>query len=157
MRELVARELAVVALAGVHALLRIGPARLQHVVRQRAEADAPAFEDNDLDGRLSGSVDLLPRLGRRAVAGAREARLVVDGNLGRLFVQERGEDGPAEVEVVGAGLTAVLDERVGRVGRGEGDLVVVGQVEVVDAEDGGGERVGRGTERAAEGGDLREE
>ena len=71
-----------------------------------------------------------------------------------MLVAQRGEDGAAEGEVVCARLAAVLDERVGGVGCGEGGLVGVGEVEVVDAEDGGGEGVRRGAERGAEGRDL---
>lgn len=148
------RQLPVVSVAFRRLRLRVLPLRNQFRVAQRAEPDAPPFEHDDLDGLLARLVDALPGFFGGAVARARVLRLVVGRDCGGLLARERGEDGGAQSEVVGRGLPAVLDERVARVGLREGELGWVREVEVVDAEDGGGERVRRGAQGRAEGCDL---
>lgn len=148
------RQLPVVSVAFRRLRLRVLPLRNQFRVAQRAEPDAPPFEHDDLDGLLARLVDALPGFFGGAVARARVLRFVVGWDRGGLLARERGEDGGAQSEVVGRWLPAVLDERVARVGLREGELGWVREVEVVDAEDGGGEQVRRGAQGRAEGCDL---
>lgn len=61
------------------------------------------------------------------------------------------EDLLSQGEVVGGGLAAVLEEGVGGVRFGEGLLVVVGEVDVVEGEGDDGEGVRGGAEGILEG------
>lgn len=69
-----------------------------------AEADAPAFEDDDLEGVLERLllVDGDPGGGGEAVALAGEEGFVVLGEGGWCVGEEGGEDGFEEGDVVGA-------------------------------------------------------
>lgn len=86
--------------------------------------------------------------GRDAVALPVEGGFVVRWDLGFLSGFEGGEEGVGEGNVVGAWFSSVLDERVGCVFLGEGGLVGVCEVEVVDAADEGWEGVGGRGEKA---------
>ena len=91
----------------------------------RAEADAPPLEEDDVEG---GAVEAARA--RRAVAAPAVRLLVVDGHLHRLARAQRGERAGEGGGVVGAGVAAAAEARVGVrvVERG------VGEVEVVEGE-----------------------
>ena len=118
------------------------------------ESDGPTFEEDDFYGGPVGLVDDFPVGLWDAVALAREGGFVVLWDGGRLRFGEGREDGESEGDVVGRGLAAVLEESVVWMGLGEGGLVGVGEVEVVEGEDGGGEMVGWGLEGRLDEGDL---
>lgn len=133
--------------------LRRTPPLLHGLIRQRAEAHAPALKDHDLDLGVRVVVDAAPLLAGHAVASAGVGGLVVAGDLHGLLGEQRVEHVFAQGDVVRAGFAAVLDERIVRVGGGKGDLFVVRQVEVVDGEDEDGEVSGREGPVVAEEGD----
>ena len=119
-----------------------GPARgpplgLELLGADAAEADAPALQQHDLRPGLARLVDREPRGRRGAVAPPAEGGLVVLGHVGGAALAEGGEDVAHERDVVGAGLAAALHQGVVRVRGGEVQLVLVAEVEVVDADDDG--------------------
>ena len=107
------------------------PLLAQDGLGKGTESDGPAFEEDDFYGGAVGLVDDFPPGLWDAVALAGEGGFVVLWDGGRLVVGKGREDGEGEADVVGRGLAAVLEEGVVRVGLGEGDLVGVGEVEVV--------------------------
>lgn len=66
---------------------------------------------------------------------AGEEGLVVLGEKSLLVAEERGEDGFEEGDVVGAWLATNLPQRILRIRPRQGHLVLVRQVEVVNAAD----------------------
>lgn len=132
-----------------------------------AESNGPPFEDYDLKLWLARLVDT--EGGGGAVAVPVEGGLVIAGDGSFGLVEEAGEDGLGEGDVVGScccqsgggqiegkgghtGLATMLDQRVQRIGLREGDLVGVGEIEVIEADDFGRE-VAFGLEGCEERGD----
>jgi hypothetical protein len=91
-----------------------------------------------------GGIDLFPLGLWDAVALTGKGRIVILWYFSWLVLRQREEDGESEGDNVGRGLAAVLEERVVVVGLGEGDLIGVGEVEVVEGEEDGGEVVRAG-------------
>jgi hypothetical protein len=119
---------------------------------QRPEPNTPPLKQNDANRRLADSINALPPFPRHTLAGA-PIRTLIKPRQGR---RDTGAQSAQSVEgkgdIMGGGLAAVLEQRVVGVGSGEGEEVGVGEVDVVDGEDGGGEGVGRGLEEGAQGG-----
>ena len=103
-------------------------------MRQRAESDGPAFEQDHADWVGRVGVDLFPLALGHAVALAREGGFVVLRDLGRFVGLQTREDGQCKGDVVRRGLASVLYEWVVRVRLGQGDLVCVREVQVVQGE-----------------------
>lgn len=130
------------------------PLRPEDILVPRAEPHAPPFEDKNLDLFLSRLVNCFPLRLRDPVALPAERRFIVLRDRGGAPRAERCEDGLGEWKVVCAWLTAVLEERICRVVLCELDLVVVGEVEVVEGESYDGERVWRRAEGGLQRGHL---
>lgn len=113
------------------------PLGLDLLLADAPEPDAPPLEEHDLHSGLAGLVDGEPRGRRLAVAPPVERGLVVLGDVRGPALEEGGEHVAHERDVVGARLAPALHEGVVRVGGGEGQLVLVGEVEVVYADDEG--------------------
>lgn len=113
------------------------PLGLDLLLGDAPEPDAPALEQDDLHAGLAGLVDRDPRGRGQAVAPAAKGRLVVLGDVRGPALAEGGEDVAHERDVVGARLAPALHEGVVRVRGGQGQLVLVGEVEVIYADDEG--------------------
>lgn len=130
------------------------PLSPENILVPSAEPHAPPFKDKNLDLLLTWLVDRFPLRLRDPVALPAERRFIVLRNRGGPARAERCEDGLGEWKVVCAWLAAVLEERICRVVLCELDLVVVGEVEVVEGESDDGERVWRRAEGGLQRGHL---